>query len=262
MSHLKYLVKGGKDAIQRFIMTPFEEDHELTYEMVAMWDPQAFKNQYRIKAIKAEHLKRKIADPEKSVLYVLAHSGSGATTISAKSGGEMEPKELVDFLVKNGLPEKILAIKIWACFSGMNGFAQAVRSEFLKLNRGYNPIIIGYTEALGGRGDTDDEERNATRAKHVWEVNSAGERGRNLGRARDYQAIFAGAPPNTNAVFDDYDDITDEDILNLATPPSPLSHGFKPLPKLPPRQLNPATPASPSTSHRFKPLPVRPTRNR
>ncbi|MEO5831668.1 MAG: hypothetical protein ABIQ36_13970 [Rhodanobacter sp.] len=90
-----------------------------------------------------------ITTPEKSVLDVLAHSGRGVSEISGDADEKLTANELVDRLVESGLPPKSLAIKSWACFSGVNDFAMQERARFTEIKRGYNPTVVGCNEVTG-----------------------------------------------------------------------------------------------------------------
>lgn len=167
-----------KEEIRRYVITPFH-DKGLKAEARDHWEDKG------VWRVAADELATDIKQPEKSVLYVLAHSGRGVSFIAGGKDEKMEAGELVDYLIESGLPPKILAIKIWACFSGVNGFAQEVKARFLAAKKGYNPVVVGYNEATCGVNDIANDPH-----KHVFEATLGGQRGALIGRASQHRTHF------------------------------------------------------------------------
>jgi hypothetical protein len=107
------------------------------------------------------------------------------TFIGSSDGEKLSAEQLVNNLVEYGLPNRILCIKIWACFSGINGFAQEVKAKFLAVNKGYNPIVNGYNEVTGGPGDLANDKH-----KHVFQLGPNNTRGPLIGRASAHRSTF------------------------------------------------------------------------
>ena len=178
MGHLTTLTGLDKSELLRYVITPMWGDG-LREEARDFWEGQA-----RIFRVKASELSEDITQPQKTILYVLAHSGRGVTKIADNEGEMMTAGELVEYLIDNGLPPRILAVKIWACFTGINGFAQEVKAKFLEANKGYNPVVVGYNEVTGGPSDTLGSPH-----KHVFQENG-NQRGPLIGRASQHRTIF------------------------------------------------------------------------
>jgi hypothetical protein len=189
MGHLKYIVVGGKDAIQRFVTTPFLTDPDLCHEIVECWSPHHEGNSVFTIISSPDKLGKKISQPRASVLYIVAHSSPGVAVIGGRGGETWDARKLADWLTKseNPLPKTMLAVKIWACYSGSNGFARDLAEELSA--DGYNTIVVGYSKATGGRGDLGDKPH-----KHVFELDPGGARGQLIGRAKHFQKIFHARP--------------------------------------------------------------------
>lgn len=199
MGHLEKLVLGGKANLRHFVTTPFPNDQDLQQELVDFWnkvrraDPDDGTGLFTVRkhVVLDPDLNdsgfKDIQEPAKSVLYIIAHSGEGINFIGG--GNERKsPADLADWLTerKHPLPFAMLAIKVWACFSGCNGFAQSLSN--IMAQRGFNRlIVVGYNAATGGPFDLDDDEQ-----KHVWTVNAHGKRDQVISRASQSQAIFWG----------------------------------------------------------------------
>jgi hypothetical protein len=177
MGHITNVTGLKKEEIYRYVITPMGGE-KLQAEARDFWEPSGI---WRITAGKL----RKIKHPEKTVLYVLAHSGRSVSHIADSQGGTMTAQDLVDYLVGNELPPRILAVKIWACFTGVNGFAQEVKAKFLEKNMGYNPIVVGYNELTGGPGDIANDPH-----KHVFQEAPGGQKGPVIGRASANRTIY------------------------------------------------------------------------
>lgn len=175
MGHITTVGNVPKNQIQRYVIVPMQTD-ALNGEARDFW------NRAGIWRVKGDELEE-FAYPERTVLYVLAHSGRAVTYIADGEGTTMTAEGLVDYLVSWNLSPRILAVKIWACFTGINGFAQEVKAKFLELNKGYNPIVMGYNEMTGGPFDQGD------RQKHVFQDNN-GNKGPVMGRASLHRTIF------------------------------------------------------------------------
>ena len=163
----------------RLVHVPFPYDEELWGEARDHWEPAGI---YRTKR---SEIAEDIRYPEKTVLYILAHSGAGVAFLGSSEGERISAEQLVKDLVEYGLPNKILCVKIWACFSGVNGFAQDVKAKFLAEKKGYNPIVVGYNEVTGGPGDLGDEKH-----KHVFQLGPNSTRGPLIGRASAHRSTF------------------------------------------------------------------------
>ena len=187
MGHLKYLVEGGKEAIERYVSTPFHDEILFT-EMAMSWQFWEGTYQKRFKLLKPDaRLGQKISAPHSSVLYILGHSGQGADVLADNGGNTMYAQALADWLTRgeSPLPMGMLAVKIWACFPGSNGLALTLKNYLNE--RGYRrTIVVGYTAAVGGPID-----KSGSIHKHMWEVDAAGERGDCLGRGKRFQTIYA-----------------------------------------------------------------------
>jgi hypothetical protein len=167
----------GEKPIGRVIV-PWYDD-ALWAEARDFWEPAG------IWRVKRSELAEDITQPHKTVLYVLAHSGRGVSLIASNDGETLSAEQLVRFLVDGGLPSQILAVKIWACFSGVNGFAQEVKAKFLAEQKGYNPVVVGYNEVTGGPKDVANDPH-----KHVFQLGPDNTRGPVIGRASAHRNIF------------------------------------------------------------------------
>lgn len=189
MAHLRYLVQGGKAALQRFVTTPFFDNKQLKSEIIEHWqlDPVYCGKKFEILGPE-DDFGDEIHSASFSVLYIVAHSGRAATHIGDSDGNKKTAEQLVGWLVDRNLPKDLLCLKIWACYSGSNGFAREVKT---RLNQhGYKTIVVGYTEATGGPNDMGTSKLEEQRAhKHVWEEEN-GQRGNMLSRGKYAQAIF------------------------------------------------------------------------
>ena len=166
-----------KEELRHFVLVPFHSK-SLRGEARDFWERKGiFRTTFG-------ELADDITMPEKTVLYVLAHSGRDVSHI-AGDDETLSAGELVDQLVENGLPPKILAVKIWACFTGVNGFAMEVKAKFIAKQKGYNPIVVGYNEITGGPFDMGDEPH-----KHVFQEGQGGTRGALIGRACAHRTIY------------------------------------------------------------------------
>ena len=154
----------GEKPLQ-FVIVPWYDD-TLVREARDFWAPAGI---YRVKQ---SELAEDIKQPQKSVLYVLAHSGRDVSYIVSTQNEKLSAEQLVRYLVDGGLPSRILAVKIWACFSGVNGFAQEVKAKFLAEQKGYDPIVVGYNEGTGSPFGQPDNK-----SKHVYQVGPNGQRG-------------------------------------------------------------------------------------
>jgi len=164
---------------RQFVIVPFDDD-TLKAEARDFWEPAGI---YRTKLSEFED---DMTQPQRTVLYVLAHSGRGVSFIASTGGEKLSAEQLVKYLADGGLPSQILAVKIWACFSGVNGFAQEVKAKFLALEKGYNPIVVGYNEITGGPKDIAANDLH----KHVFQLGPNNTRGPVIGRASANRNIF------------------------------------------------------------------------
>jgi len=163
---------------RQFVIVPFY-DEKLVAEARDFWQPAGIYRTTR------DELAEDIAQPQKTVLYVLAHSGRDVKYIASNGGEKLSAEQLVRYLVDGGLPPRILCVKIWACFSGVNGFAQEVKAKFLDEKKGYAPIVVGYNEGTGSPyGQADDK------SKHVYQAGPGGQRGALIGLASGHRNIF------------------------------------------------------------------------
>jgi hypothetical protein len=200
MAHLWKLVEGGKQTLKRFVTTPFPKDQKLVQELDDFWRKSTIYdeesggqfNRPKFHVLEPDLKDQGFADitaPEKSVLYIVGHSNVGINYIGG-DGGKMDAMALTEWLTKRKpcgrLPLKLLAIKVWACFSGSNGFARELRERLAA--RGYNNlIVVGYNAATGGPVDVEGSDH-----KHVWTLNEAGDKDAKISRAKKHQAIFWG----------------------------------------------------------------------
>jgi hypothetical protein len=166
---------------RQFVIVPWPYDEELWGDARDFWEKAGI---YRSKAKElAEDCGK---EPQNTVLYVLAHSGQGVSFIGTSGSERMSAGQLVRYLVDNGLPSQILAVKIWACFTGVNGFAQEVKAKFLAEQKGYNPIVVGYNHGTGGPLSEAADDKH----KYVYAVGAGGGRGALIGRGSAHQTIF------------------------------------------------------------------------
>lgn len=168
----------GKKPVM-FVHVPFPYDEELWGEARDHWERAG------IFRSKRSELAGDIVKPRETVLYILAHSGQGVSEIASSDGDKLSASELVDYLIEYDLPSDILCLKIWACFSGVNGFAKEVKMHFLGKNKGYNPIVVGYNRIIGGPFDQGDEHKHA-----FQEGPTPGSRGPVIGRASANRTVF------------------------------------------------------------------------
>jgi hypothetical protein len=178
MGYMTAIAGVKKEDLRHFVLVPFYSK-SLRGEARDFWEKKGvFRTTF-------SELADDITTPEKTVLYVLAHSGRDVSYIAGDADEKMSATELVDELVGGGLPPKILAIKIWACFSGVNGFAMEVKAKFIAKKMGYNPIVVGYNEVTGGPYDQGDQPH-----KHVFQEGPHGARGDLIGRASQHRSVY------------------------------------------------------------------------
>jgi len=200
MAHLSKIVAGGKDSLRRYVATPFPTDQQLVQELDDFWRKSTIYDEDsggqfsdpKFHVLEPDLNDRGFADitsPQKSVLYIVGHSNLGINYIGG-AGERMDAIALTAWLTKrkpNGrLPLNLLAIKVWACFSGSNGFARDLQGCLAAC--GYNKlIVVGYNAATGGPVDVEGSDH-----KHVWTLTEDGKRDEKISRAKKQQAIFWG----------------------------------------------------------------------
>lgn len=178
MGYLTVTAGVKKENLRHFVLVPFYSK-SLRGEARDFWEKKGiFRTSF-------DDLADDITMPDRTVLYVLAHSGRNVDIIAGDDEETLSATELVDKLVEHGLPPKILAVKIWACFTGINGFAMEVKAKFLARQMGYSPIVVGYNEVTGGPFDLGDEPH-----KHVFAEGVGGTRGDLIGRASQHRTIY------------------------------------------------------------------------
>lgn len=104
------------------------------------------------------------------VVYVMAHCSKGSSTVADNGKGELDATQLVDLMLKDGVPTTVQKIKLWACegAAGTDSFAEQFYKAAVNPGKKFPKAeVTGYTKSLKTL-DTNGRKRAIVEDPSIW----------------------------------------------------------------------------------------------